>query len=104
MLCIKNDRRNNEKKRWKISNWWTFYEIIEKELVHENNGAYGRHEVRTNTILLNDKIHPDRKKETLFMKCYTQYYSMVVRTPEHIIDCISNGLFQLGVGEHYGKA
>ena len=42
------------------------YEIIEKELVHEesNKELYGRHEVRSNTILLNDKIHPDRKRNT----------------------------------------
>lgn len=108
MLCIKKDREKiMQKNVGKIEIGGHSYEVIELELVHEqdNKELYGRHEVKTNTILLNNTIHPDRKKETFI---HEVLHAILLNGghehPEHIIDCISNGLFQLGVGEHLWKS
>jgi len=82
------------------------YEITEEELVSPkaDRELYGRHEVITSKIRINKNISISRKKETLIHEVlHAVLMNGGHEHPEDIIDCISNGFFQLGVGDYLWK-
>lgn len=79
------------------------YQVLEGDLVvpNENRVLYGRHEVINNEILLNIDVCPSRKKETYLHEIiHAILLNGGHEHPESIIDCISNGLHQLGVSDY----
>jgi Zn-dependent peptidase ImmA (M78 family) len=77
------------------------YKIVELPLKHEDESKelYGRHMVKDNIILINTDIHQSRKEETLIHEIlHAIFYNYGLEHKENLIDAISNGLFQLGVG------
>ena len=82
------------------------YEILTSKLEHEdrNKELYGRHLVKENVILINEDIAPSRIKETLIHEVlHAIFYNTGLEHNERQIEAISNGLFQLGVGEYLWK-
>ena len=82
------------------------YKIIEIPLKHEDGSKelYGRHLVKENVILINKDIAESRKKETLIHEVlHAIFYNTGLEHDERQIEAISNGLFQLGVGEYLWK-
>ena len=82
------------------------YDIMVLPLEHEDNNKelYGRHLVKENTILINQDIHKSRKEETLIHEIlHAIFYNYGLEHKENEIDAISNGLFQLGIGEFLWK-
>lgn len=82
------------------------YQVLSKELISEDpsKDLYGRHEITQNLILINEVLNSDRAKETLIHEIL---HGILVNAgqehPENIIDALSNGLFQLGVGDMLWK-
>ena len=77
------------------------YKIIELPLKHDDDDKelYGRHMVKENIIMINEDIHDSRKKETLLHEIlHAVFYNYGLQHKEGLIDAISNGMFQLGVG------
>lgn len=82
------------------------YTIVELPLEHEDNDKelYGRHLVRDNVILINQDINISRKKETLLHEVlHSIFFNYGLEHDERVIDSISNGLFQLGIGDYLWK-
>ena len=82
------------------------YKIIELPLKHEDGSKelYGRHLVKENVILINKDIAESRKKETLIHEVlHAIFYNTGLEHDERQIEAISNGLFQLGVGDYLWK-
>jgi Zn-dependent peptidase ImmA (M78 family) len=82
------------------------YKIAELPLKHEDDTKelYGRHLVKENIILINKDIETSRKYETLVHEVlHAIHYNTGLDHDERQIDAISNGLFQLGVGEFLWK-
>jgi|TARA_R100000995_G_scaffold56814_1_gene28154 Zn-dependent peptidase ImmA (M78 family) len=82
------------------------YKIVELPLKHEDETKelYGRHMVKDNIILINKDIHQSRKQETLVHEVlHAIFYNYGLEHKENLIDAISNGLFQLGVGDYLWK-
>lgn len=82
------------------------YKIIELPLEHEDEGKelYGRHLVKDNIILINKDIEQSRKLETLVHEIlHAIHYNTGLEHDERAIEAISNGLFQLGVGDYLWK-
>jgi|9_EtaG_2_1085328.scaffolds.fasta_scaffold00040_32 Zn-dependent peptidase ImmA (M78 family) len=82
------------------------YKIIELPLEHEDKSKelYGRHMVKENIILINEDIHKSRKEETLIHEIlHAIFFNYGLNHDERVIDAISNGLFQLGIGEFLWK-
>ena len=82
------------------------YKIIELPLEHEDNDKelYGRHLVKDNIILINKDIEESRKLETFIHEVlHAIYYNTGLEHDERAIEAVSNGLFQLGVGEYLWK-
>ena len=82
------------------------YKIAELPLKHEDDTKelYGRHLVKENIILINSDIETSRKYETLIHEVlHAIHYNTGLDHDERQIDAISNGLFQLGVGEYLWK-
>ena len=82
------------------------YKILELPLKHEDDTKelYGRHMVKENIILINEDIHKSRKEETLIHEVlHAIFFNYGLEHSERVIDAISNGLFQLGVGDHLWK-
>tara|TARA_R100000234_G_scaffold33593_1_gene19747 strand:- start:344 stop:637 length:294 start_codon:yes stop_codon:yes gene_type:complete len=82
------------------------YNIECLDLQHEDSSKelYGRHLVRNSEILINNKINKERQEETLIHEII--HAILVNAGHEHdegIIDALSNGLFQLGVGDYLWK-
>tara|TARA_R100001594_G_scaffold131372_1_gene170950 strand:- start:377 stop:670 length:294 start_codon:yes stop_codon:yes gene_type:complete len=82
------------------------YTIDCLDLQHEDSSKelYGRHLVRNSEILINNKINKERQEETLI---HEVIHAILVNAghehDEGIIDALSNGLFQLGVGDYLWK-
>ena len=82
------------------------YKIAELPLKHEDDTKelYGRHLVKENILLINKDIEKSRKYETLIHEVlHAIHYNTGLDHNEREIDAISNGLFQLGVGEFLWK-
>ena len=82
------------------------YKIIELPLEHEDEGKelYGRHMVKDNIILINKDIEQSRKLETFIHEIlHAIHYNTGLEHDERAIEAISNGLFQLGVGDYLWK-
>ena len=82
------------------------YKIIELPLKHDDDDKelYGRHMVKENIIMINEDIHDSRKKETLLHEIlHAVFYNYGLQHKEGLIDAISNGMFQLGVGGYLWK-
>ena len=82
------------------------YEILVTELKHENprKELYGRHEVKENIIYINDEIAASRMQETLIHEVlHAIFYNTGLEHDERKIEAISNGLFQLGIGDYLWK-
>ena len=82
------------------------YKIAELPLKHEDDTKelYGRHLVKENIILINSDIETSRKYETLIHEVlHAIHYNTGLDHDERQIDAISNGLFQLGVGDYLWK-
>jgi Zn-dependent peptidase ImmA (M78 family) len=82
------------------------YKIVELPLEHEDNDKelYGRHLVKDNIILINANIEESRKIETLVHEIlHAIHYNTGLEHDERTIEAISNGLFQLGVGDYLWK-
>ena len=77
------------------------YSIVIQPLVHKERGKvlYGRHSVRDNTILINEEVAHSRQVETL----NAIYFNCGLEHDETVIDALSNGLYQLGVGDYLWK-
>ena len=91
------------KKLGKLEIGGHIYEVSEENLVSPDASRelYGRHEVIGNKIRVNENIKPSRKKETLIHEIiHAVLMNGGHEHPEPIIDCISNGLHQLGVGDY----
>ena len=79
------------------------YSILLKELVHEDDDKtlYGRHMVDSNIIYLNKDIVESGKKETLI---HEVIHAILCNTGQQhkdpLIEAISNGFFQLGIGDY----
>ena len=98
--------KKNIKKALELTIGGHEYKIIELPLEHEDSSKelYGRHLVKENVILINDSIHESRKKETLIHEVlHAIFYNYGLEHKENLIDAISNGLFQLGVGDFLWK-
>jgi hypothetical protein len=82
------------------------YEILTSKLEHEdrNKELYGRHLVKENVILINEDIAPSRIEETLIHEVlHAIFYNTGLEHNERQIEAISNGLYQLGVGDYLWK-
>lgn len=82
------------------------YEILVSDLKHEDptKELYGRHEVRENIIYINDTIAPSRMEETLIHEVlHAIFYNTGLEHDEKQIEAISNGLYQLGIGDYLWK-
>jgi|TARA_R110002020_G_scaffold3284_2_gene14892 Zn-dependent peptidase ImmA (M78 family) len=82
------------------------YEVIFTGLRHEDSTKelYGRHEVKDNIIYINENIHPSRQKETLIHEIlHALHFNYGLQHSEGYIDALSNGLFQLGMGDYLWK-
>tara|TARA_R100000742_G_C4277536_1_gene99516 strand:- start:15 stop:335 length:321 start_codon:yes stop_codon:yes gene_type:complete len=65
---------------------------------------YGQHLVELNVILINSNIEQSRKEETLIHEVlHSIHYNSGLEHDERQIEAISNGLFQLGVGDYLWK-
>lgn len=98
--------RKTVKKALEINIGGHDYKIIELPLQHEDESKelYGRHMVKENIILINEDIHKSRKEETLIHEIlHAIFFNYGLNHDERVIDAISNGLFQLGVGEFLWK-
>ena len=98
--------RKTVKKALEINIGGHDYRIIELPLQHEDESKelYGRHMVKENIILINEDIHPSRKEETLVHEIlHAIFFNYGLEHEERLIDAISNGLFQLGVGDYLWK-
>jgi Zn-dependent peptidase ImmA (M78 family) len=82
------------------------YTVICENLTHEDSSKelYGRHLVKHSQILINNQIDDSRQKETLIHEIL---HAVLVNAghdhDEGLIDAISNGFHQLGVGEYLWK-
>tara|TARA_R100000995_G_scaffold10194_1_gene4244 strand:+ start:163 stop:492 length:330 start_codon:yes stop_codon:yes gene_type:complete len=79
------------------------YEVIFTDLKHEDAAKelYGRHEVKDNIIYINNNIHESRQKETLIHEIlHALHFNYGLQHKEGYIDALSNGLFQLGMGDY----
>lgn len=82
------------------------YEILFDKLTHEDNRKelYGRHLVKENVILINEEIAHSRQQETLVHEIlHAIFYNTGLKHDERIIEALSNGLHQLGVGDYLWK-
>ena len=82
------------------------YRIIFTDLQHldETKEFYGRHEVKDNIIYINQNIEESRQKETLIHEIlHALHFNYGLEHKEGYIDALSNGLFQLGMGEYLWK-
>ena len=82
------------------------YDIVIKPLEHKERGKvlYGRHSVRENTILINEEVTHSRQVETLIHEVlHAIYFNCGLEHDERVIDSLSNGLYQLGVGDYLWK-
>ena len=98
--------KKQEKKAMELTIGGHLYKIVELPLTHEDESKelYGRHMVKDNIILINQEIHESRKQETLIHEVlHAIFYNYGLEHKEGLIDAISNGLFQLGVGEYLWK-
>tara|TARA_Y100000361_G_scaffold120859_1_gene112642 strand:+ start:209 stop:529 length:321 start_codon:yes stop_codon:yes gene_type:complete len=98
--------RKTVKKALEINIGGHDYKIIELPLQHEDESKelYGRHMVKENIILINEDIHKSRKEETLIHEIlHAIFFNYGLNHDERVIDAISNGLFQLGVGDYLWK-
>tara|TARA_Y100000356_G_scaffold69951_1_gene57593 strand:+ start:867 stop:1187 length:321 start_codon:yes stop_codon:yes gene_type:complete len=98
--------RKTVKKALEINIGGHDYKIIELPLQHEDESKelYGRHMVKENIILINEDIHQSRKEETLVHEIlHAIFFNYGLEHEERLIDAISNGLFQLGVGDYLWK-
>tara|TARA_R110002051_G_scaffold318947_1_gene402150 strand:+ start:1967 stop:2287 length:321 start_codon:yes stop_codon:yes gene_type:complete len=79
------------------------YEVIFTDLQHEDSSKelYGRHEVKDNIIYINKNIHKSRQQETLIHEIlHAIHFNCGLKHNEGYIDALSNGLFQLGMGDY----
>ena len=79
------------------------YIIVLKDLSNndKNNILYGRHMVEENIILINKNIEESRQKETLIHEIlHSIHYNCGLEHDEKTIEALSNGLFQLGIGDY----
>tara|TARA_R110000868_G_scaffold65399_9_gene195723 strand:+ start:1873 stop:2193 length:321 start_codon:yes stop_codon:yes gene_type:complete len=79
------------------------YKVIFTDLQHEDSTKelYGRHEVKDNIIYINKNIHESRQKETLIHEIlHALHFNFGLQHNESYIDALSNGLFQLGLGDY----
>ena len=75
-----------------------------EERVKDGNILYGRHLVEHNIILINQDIEQSRKEETLIHEVlHAIYFNCGLKHEEKTIEAVSNGLFQLGVGDYLWK-
>ena len=91
------------KKDMKLNIGGHTYTILECELNHEESDKelYGRHLVKDNLILINESIQESRQYETLMHEIlHAIFYNYGLDHDESRIDAISNGLFQLGMGDY----
>ena len=91
------------KKLGKLEIGGHIYEVSEENLVSPDASRelYGRHEVKENVIYINKDIHESRQQETLIHEIiHAIYFNCGLKHDEQYIDAISNGLFQLGIGEY----
>jgi|TARA_R110002050_G_scaffold81421_3_gene174083 Zn-dependent peptidase ImmA (M78 family) len=82
------------------------YKIVVLPLEHEDSDKelYGRHLVKENIILINEGIEQSRKLETLIHEVlHAICYNTGLEHNERQIEALSNGLFQLGIGEYLWK-
>tara|TARA_B100000029_G_scaffold206875_1_gene204627 strand:+ start:522 stop:830 length:309 start_codon:yes stop_codon:yes gene_type:complete len=82
------------------------YIIILEELCagEQDKVLYGRHLVEDNIILINSKIEKSRQQETLIHEIlHSIHYNCGLEHDERTIEAISNGLFQLGIGDYLWK-
>ena len=82
------------------------YTVLCEDLRHEDDSKelYGRHLVRHSEILINSQIDETRQQETLIHEIL--HAILINAGHEHnegMIDAISNGLHQLGVGDYLWK-
>jgi Zn-dependent peptidase ImmA (M78 family) len=92
--------------KWQIDIGGHIYTVVPTELTHEDSTRelYGRHEVKENVIYINKNIHESRQQETLIHEIlHAIYFNCGLKHDEQYIDAISNGLFQLGIGEYIWK-
>ena len=70
----------------------------------DNRVLYGRHLVEDNIILINSKIEKSRQQETLIHEIlHSIHFNCGLEHDERAIEAISNGLFQLGIGDYLWK-
>ena len=96
----------SNKKPMKLNVGGHLYKIAELPLKHEDDTKelYGRHLVKENVILINSEIDISRKYETLVHEIlHAICYNTWLEHDERQIDALSNGLFQLGIGEYLWK-
>ena len=82
------------------------YIIVLDELSsgEDNRVLYGRHLVEDNIILINSKIEKSRQQETLIHEIlHSIHFNCGLEHDERTIEAISNGLFQLGIGDYLWK-
>tara|TARA_R100000458_G_C8021962_1_gene81296 strand:- start:59 stop:358 length:300 start_codon:yes stop_codon:yes gene_type:complete len=82
------------------------YKILVQELeaIEASKVLYGQHLVEHNIILINENIDQSRKEETLIHEVlHAIHYNTGLEHSERTIEAISNGLFQLGIGEYLWK-
>lgn len=74
------------------------------EMEEPDRELYGRHLVKDNIILINSDIEESRKQETLIHEVlHAIHYNCGLEHNERHIEAVSNGLFQLGIGEFLWK-
>ena len=96
----------SDKKAMELNIGGHLYKIVELPLEHEDNDKelYGRHLVKDNIILINEGIEKSRKLETLIHEIlHAICYTTGLEHDERQIEALSNGLFQLGIGEYLWK-
>jgi len=96
----------SNKKAMELNIGGHLYKIVELPLEHEDNDKelYGRHLVKDNIILINESIEKSRKLETLIHEIlHAICYNTGLEHDERQIEALSNGLFQLGIGEYLWK-
>ena len=82
------------------------YTIQEKTLTSkdETKNLFGHHLIQDNVIFINKDIELSRKKETLIHEVlHAVFYNRGVTHDESLIETLSNGLYQLGIGEYLWK-
>jgi Zn-dependent peptidase ImmA (M78 family) len=102
----KNKETLREGRKMKLNIGGHEYTIEERTLKASDSTKelYGSHLVKDNVIFINKDIAQSRRRETLIHEVlHAVFYNRGIEHDEPLIETLSNGLHQLGIGDYLWK-